>query len=131
MIKKSIRKNPKDNFDEWFKIAAYYYKKHNNLLVPANYLTEDGKKLGAWIIYIRTKYNSDNQKITKERKEMLDSIGMVWNLYDYRWQEKFNQVKKFYDEYKTIEQLPTNQAKEGIKLSNWIKFQRNIYNRRT
>ena len=30
MIKKSIRKIPKDNFDEWFKIAAYYYKKHNN-----------------------------------------------------------------------------------------------------
>lgn len=127
MTKKSIRKNPKDNFDEWFKIAAYYYKKHNNLLVPANYLTEDGKKLGEWIIYIRTKYNSDNPKITKEQKEMLDSIGMVWNLYDYRWQAKFNQVKKFYDEYGTIELLPTYQGKEGLKHLNWIKFQRNIY----
>ena len=95
--------------------------------MPANYLTEDGKKLGEWIIYIRTKYNSDNQKITKEQKEMLDSIGMVWNLYDYRWQEKFNQVKKFYDEYGTIELLPTYQGTEGLKLLNWIKFQRSIY----
>lgn len=64
------------SFDEWFPVAQKYYQKHKNLLVPLDYETKDGKKLGKWIASKRKDYA--NNLLSLEKIKALDSIGMVW-----------------------------------------------------
>lgn len=61
--------------------AREFYDLNGNLLVPCSYVCPDGYKLGQWIRSQRSarKGNSYAQ-ITPERIELLDKIGMVWDV---------------------------------------------------
>lgn len=64
-----------------YKHAHEFYKLNGNLFVPCSYVCPDGYKLGQWIRSQRSarKGNSYAQ-IIPERVEMLDKIGMVWEV---------------------------------------------------
>lgn len=127
MIEENIRNNPKDDFDTWYKIAEDYYNEHGNLLVPHNYKDKDGKQLGKWLSSIRIKYHSKTLRISHQKVDKLNQIGMVWNVLDYKWNAKYEEVKKFYAEYHDLNLLPLYKGEEGRKLLSWIKSQRSIY----
>lgn len=127
MIEENIRNNPKDDFDTWYKIAKDYYNEHGNLLVPHNYKDKDGKPLGIWLSSIRIKYNSKTLRISHQKVDKLNQIGMIWNVLDYKWNAKYEEVKKFYAEYHDLNLLPLYKGEEGQKLLSWIKSQRSIY----
>ncbi len=127
MIEENIRNNYKDTFDTWFEVAQDYYNEHGNLLVPHDYIDKDGKQLGRWLMSIRTKYNSKTARISPEKVAKLNQIGMIWNVLDYKWNEKYEEVKKFYVKYHDLNLLPLYKGEEGQKLLSWIKSQRSIY----
>ena len=67
--------------EEWNKkylAAKLYFEKYGNLEVPVLYTTTSGIKLGVWIQSQRTKYRNGN--LLQERKELLDLIGMIWEV---------------------------------------------------
>lgn len=127
MIEENIRNNPKDDFDTWYKIAKDYYNEHGNLLVPHDYKDKDGKQLGKWLSSIRIKYHSKTLRISRQKVDKLNQIGMIWNVLDYKWNAKYEEVKKFYAEYHDLNLLPLYKGEEGRKLLSWIKSQRSIY----
>ena len=127
MIEENIRNNPKDDFDTWYKIAKDYYNEHGNLLVPHDYKDKDGKQLGKWLSSIRIKYHSKTLRISRQKVDKLNQIGMIWNVLDYKWNAKYEEVKKFYTEYHDLNLLPLYKGEEGQKLLSWIKSQRSIY----
>ena len=68
------------DFAKWhlfYNLALEYYENNGNLLIPFDYIIND-KKLGSWIDLQRMKLN--NRNISAEKIEMLNKIGMVWNL---------------------------------------------------
>ena len=93
MIEENIRNNPKDDFDTWYKIAKDYYNEHGNLLVPHDYKDKDGKQLGKWLSSIRIKYHSKTLRISRQKVDKLNQIGMIWNVLDYKWNAKYEEVK--------------------------------------
>lgn len=127
MIEENIRNNPKDDFDTWYKIAKDYYNEHGNLLVPHDYKDKDGKELGRWLSSIRIKCHSKTLRISQQKVDKLNQIGMIWNVLDYKWNEKYEEVKKFYAEYHDLNLLPLYKGEEGRKLLSWVKSQRSIY----
>ena len=127
MIEENIRNNPKDDFDTWYKIAKDYYNEHGNLLVPHDYKDKDGKQLGKWLSSIRIKYHSKTLRISRQKVDKLNQIGMIWHVLDYKWTAKYEEVKKFYAEYHDLNLLPLYKGEEGQKLLSWIKSQRSIY----
>ena len=67
-----------------FSLAKKYFESNGNLLIPINYETENGIKLGRWISKQRQYYkNKDtykaNSSFTQERIERLECIGMIWS----------------------------------------------------
>ena len=56
-----------------FEVLKAYQKEHGDCLVPSKEKTSSGLALGAWVQFQR-----QNKKITKKRKQRLDSIGFVW-----------------------------------------------------
>ena len=44
--------------------------------MPSNFVTPEGKRLGAWLAYRRTKRSRG--ELEQEKIARLDAIGMVW-----------------------------------------------------
>ena len=67
----------KRNEGQWndrYRCAERYFKKHGNLKIPVTYVTEDGRLLGKWVNRQREKFK--NQTLSKERRERLIRIGL-------------------------------------------------------
>lgn len=67
-----------DLWNKKYLLAKDYYRKNNNLLIPAKYVAKDGTRLGEWIRTQRAFFK--NGMLDSGRKEKLDSIGMVWSI---------------------------------------------------
>lgn len=111
-----------------YKHAKDYYNAFNNLLVPIDYVTDDGFRLGQWInIQRRAYHNKGTNKITKEQIKLLEDIKMVWDVNSYKWQFMYELAKNYYNKnvdliipnnFKTLDGITYN--KDGYDLYSWI-----------
>ncbi|MBR4745078.1 MAG: Helicase associated domain protein [Oscillospiraceae bacterium] len=113
---------------QWFEnygIAKKYYIENGNLLIPLKYTTNSGIKIGSWIGSQRKQYK--DRKLSKDRIELLEKIGMLWSVYDEQWYENYNSAIEYYNKYGDLlvplRYITTNNKKLGV----WISFQRNSY----
>ena len=81
------------NKEKWlnnYKEAVEYYKKHGDLLVPANHTikTKDNNELNlrSWIYSQRKKYK--NGTLEEDKIKLLNQIKMVWEVDDYKKDKK-------------------------------------------
>ena len=128
-------------WEDKYNLAKIYYEYHGNLEIPQRFTTlngykfdENGIKLGKWIINQKTKYKSN--KLSKEKIELLNSIGMRFegNLNEIKWMKNFNLAKAYYEHHGNLEipiKFKTKNGYEfdenGIALGNWINNQRKAY----
>ena len=112
-------------FDKWFKLAVKYYEEYENLLVPQDYVTKDNFKIGQWISIQRGAYKTG--KLTTEQIEKLESIGMVWDAFDYQWNEAYDRALRYYNEYENLLVPQDYVTKDNFKLGQWISTQRTAY----
>ena len=108
-------------WNEMYKLATDYFKKYGNLLVPKDYVTENGTALNVWISNNRTFYV--NKRLSKERIEKLEKIGMVWNTFNDKWNIMFKIAEKYYLEHGNLLTQDTGDK----KLDSWIIRQRKLY----
>lgn len=135
---------------EHYKYAVEYYNKHHDLKIPASYevTTSQNKtlKLGWWIFYQRKAYKGDKSPLSTEQINLLNKIGMVWQIYD---KEKINDTEKikekemktwlkYYKEllmyYKkhgnvlmNIDYKVIDENGETLELGNWLTIQQFKY----
>ncbi len=83
-------------WNEYYELAAEYYRKHDNLLVPLRYKTIDDKKLGSWISHQRISFKSG--KLSEDRIKMLEQIGMAWDGMSATWDSMYKLAKQYYEE---------------------------------
>ncbi len=129
-----MKKTRNDLWNEKYKIAKKYYEAKGNLKVPRRYII-DGVKLGDWISKQRD-FKKKN-KLSKEREEKLNNIGMVWQIYDKsknnndfsfylkerkQWDENYKIAKEYFKNHKNLI-IPDN-----LKIAKWLKKQRFLYN---
>jgi len=75
----TMEDSPEEQWSERYRQAEKYYQMHGNLFVQTNNLTEDGFKLGIWIDTQRKWLRANRKSLTKERRQLLDEIGMIWD----------------------------------------------------
>ena len=63
-------------WEEGFQKLADYFKKNNNVDVPASYITDDGYYLGPWVRNRRKEYSKNT--LSKERIDRLNEFGFIW-----------------------------------------------------
>ena len=78
------------NYNDWnenYALAQDYYEHHGNLEIPAKFKTmngyeydENGISLGTWLATQRQSYKK--AKLSPERINLLESIGMNWFVYN-------------------------------------------------
>lgn len=113
-----------------YDVAAAYYHEHGNLNVPSEYVTPDGVLLGKWVARQRYAYlNPDrsSDRVTPERKALLDKLGMVWEKYD-PWQERYDLALAYKTEHGDLEIPSVYKTADGVWLGSWVNRQRQALN---
>jgi helicase domain protein len=116
-----------DSWEIGFAHAKQYYSENKNLKISANYICPDGYNLGSWIVNQRAIFNKPTKysRISEEQKTRLESIGMVWNAFDIKFNSALEDCKAFYSEYGHL-CIPSDMIgeKSGVRLKNWVADQR-------
>ncbi len=113
-------------WERFYEAARIYQETYGNLLVPKGYETADGLKLGAWIMNQRQSYANFgiSKRMTPERIEKLNDIGMVWSTVSYQWEENYAQAAKYYAEHGNLEVPAAYETADGFRLGAWLQQQR-------
>lgn len=114
-------------WDEYFDLASKYYSEHGNLLVPLRYKTIDDKKLGSWISSQRINYKSG--KLSADRIEMLEQIGMVWDGMSTAWDLMYRIAKQYFEENHNLSISSTTFTYQNASLGSWVVTQRKNYSK--
>ncbi len=124
---------PKYQWEMYYQAAEWYYQEHGNLNVPASYVTQDGIKLGTWVIRQRRMKREAREKASgeswaKEQISRLEAIGMIWEAKrDNAWERAYCQAKIYREEHGSLDIPASYVTKEGIHLGKWIRRQQEAY----
>lgn len=121
---------PRRAWDDWFQDAERYHADHGDLMVPQDYCTEDGHRLGLWIYQQRDLYmdRRPNQTLRPDRVARLESIGMVWEPEKQKaeaWESMYGWIADYWRDNGKLPLWPRGQkAPDGRSMSGWIASQR-------
>lgn len=99
-----------------YEAACRFAREHGHLNVPEDHTTPGGANLANWLQSQRTRHNQG--KLSSDRKESLDKIGMVWDPILHRWTGRYLEVKALYDHRGSVLRLPVN-SPEAV----WLDIQ--------
>lgn len=110
------------SWQKHFDAANEYSKKYGNLNIPAQYVTENGLKLGTWIANLRTarKNGFDSKYLTNQRIKALDELGMIWEVSDYLWQRYYGACLTYYGINGDLDIPSRYVTGDGLKLGSWL-----------
>lgn len=111
------------SWENGFEHAAAYYEQFGHLNVPSRYVCEDGYRLGSWIHNMRAmeKGIAHGAALSSERKQKLESIGMVWSYVDYAFERGYAAAARYHvrNGHLKIPSLYTDE--DGFKLGAWLR----------
>lgn len=108
-------------WDEMFGKLIRYREETGDCNVPARW--PDDPQLGAWVPNQRIAYRHD--KLSSERIQRLEEIGLVWDRNEARWEENFKKLL-VYREEKGDCNVPRPWP-DDPPLARWVNYQRNAY----
>lgn len=118
------------NWEEYYQAAVDYREAFGDLLVPQHYVTNDGKCLGSWVQTQRNIRNgSKGGFLTEDQIIRLERIGMVWDIFESRWQQNFSAAKIFDQTNRHLYVPADYRAEDGLARGAWINNQRSLYRR--
>jgi superfamily II DNA or RNA helicase len=98
--------------------ARAYRQSHGHLVVPREHVTESGFKLGTWISNRRADFKAG--RLAVERKSVLDSLDMVWLVFDRMWQQGFEQACAYRQANNHLRVPDDHITSSGFKLGIWV-----------
>jgi len=114
---------------ERYKALERYTRQHGNPHVPRMY---SDRRLAKWVWIQRHrkagdyKINGKLDLMSAEQTALLNKLGFRWELSDYRWDERLNEVKAFKEKHG---RYPVSFARDGRDLAGWVSRQRQKHSR--
>lgn len=110
--------------------AAQFYKENGHLMPETTYVCADGYPLGTWIRRMRQLKNgtANTGRLTAQRIEKLEKIGMMWGIYDDSWIKGYTRAKKYFEEHGNLNVPVRMKTEDGYALGVWISNQRRARN---
>ena len=108
-----------------FEVAKKYHDTYGNLMVARKYVDPDGYPLGQWILKIRQQ--KLNGRLKEERIAQLDEIGMVWSVFDAKWEKAYALAAAYYEENGNLNIPRSYVTAAGERLGQWVASQQWAY----
>lgn len=118
------------SWEKYYEAAKRYYEMNGNLQPKALYVDDNGVDLGRWLAQIRMfrKNGIRSRFLSDERIKALDDIGMVWDVFDYIWEEYYSAAVKYHREHGDLNVPARYVDSDGIKLGQWLNNLRSARN---
>lgn len=98
---------------------------HGDLLVPRNYTTSDGFRLGVWVNHQRMARKGRRAgHLGSEQIQALDSLGFIWDCQKYQWSEDFKHLNQYRAEHGDVNVPQAYTTSDGFKFGFWVGSQR-------
>lgn len=104
---------------------AEYRKCFRTANAPADYVTDDGFKLGLWLSVQRKSYRKGT--LDERKRARLEALGLEWNVFQKKWQTGYEHAAAFAKAYGHLNVKHQYIAEDGFKLGVWISSQRERY----
>ncbi len=118
-----------ESFEIGYAYAEEYYKRNGNLDIPAEYVADDGYKLGHWYRHVRAA-NRD-KRLTDGERERLHAIGFEEQSVLVRvWMGYYEKAKAYYESHGDLNINANYETEDGTKLGVWISGQRYAYSKK-
>ena len=108
-------------WEKSFGLAREYSKQNGSLKCPADCIV-NGVNIGRWIVRQQNAYKSG--KLSPEKIQLLESIGLTWPSRNKTWEENFALAKEYFLAHGNLEIPPSYIASNGVWLGRWISRQR-------
>ncbi len=119
-------KNKKDpsifdiKWNEKYRILVDFKKKYGHCNVPDKTIYK-GCELGRWVIRQRVR----KHKLSPERITKLNSIGFIWNIYEFLWIKSFGELKDYKAKFGHCD---VSKGHKGyLSLAHWVINQRKYF----
>ena len=110
-------------WEKYYNALCKYRYDNGNIDIKANYVTEDGIELGAWISNLRTAKNNRRRGyyLTDEHIAMLNKLGMIWDKIDFQWEKNYQACVEYYEKYRNLDIPASYVTSEGLRIGTWIR----------
>lgn len=110
-------------WEKYYDALCKYRYDNGNIDIKANYVTEDGIELGAWISNLRTAKNNRRRGyyLTDERISMLNKLGMIWDKIDFQWEKNYQACVEYYEKHRNLDIPAGYTTAEGLRVGAWIR----------
>ena len=108
-----------------FEVAKKYHDTYGNLMVARKYVDPDGYPLGQWIL--KTRQQKLNGRLKEERISQLDELGMVWSVFDAKWEKAYALAAVYYEENGNLNIPRSYVTAAGERLGQWVASQQWAY----
>jgi superfamily II DNA or RNA helicase len=114
------------NESQWISSFEYlerYVAEFRNAYPDYYYKTNDGFKLGVWVTTQRVKYK--NNSLRRDRILKFEALpGWTWDALEARWNNIFEYLVKYVDEFGDANPDYKYKTRESFKLGVWVSRQR-------
>ena len=108
-----------------FEAAKKYHDTYGDLLVAGKYVDPEGYPLGQWIL--KTRQQKLNGCLKEERIAQMDEIGMVWSIFDAKWEKAYALAVAYYEENGNLNIPRSYVTAAGERLGVWLANQQWSY----
>ena len=107
---------------QWYMRILRFESENGHGKVPWKYRDSNNFPLGRWVIVQKQQFRRG--KLSKNRQLLLSRVsGWEWEVYDSKWMEHLNQLKKFILREGHCK-VPKNHLEDGYLLRNWCAHQK-------
>jgi hypothetical protein len=108
-------------WEQRFSYLETFIEQEGHALVPVDYKTEDGYKLGGWVSDQRTK----KDQLTLEQIKQLELLeGWAWDVLEFKWEEGLSYLKKYVQQEGHARVSQNFETECGYSLGQWVSVQR-------
>lgn len=116
-----LQDNLNSAWEVYYAAARQWYEATGHLKVPKGYVTPSGLTLGSWIQTQRKVHGGRKAgSLNPERIHLLEKIGMIWTVSDYKWDEAARELQKYYDKYGNLDIKARYVTEDGWALGKWV-----------
>ena len=107
-------------WEEGFTRLQTYRESNNDCRVPHRFKTENGHRLGSWVISQRACQDG----LSPERRRRLDELGFVWDVRELQWEEGFAHLRAYRESNSDCQVPHSFKTGDGYRLGQWVGVQR-------
>lgn len=116
-----LQDNLNSAWEVYYAAARQWYEATGHLKVPKGYVTPSGLTLGSWIQTQRKVHGGRKAgSLNPERIHLLEKIGMIWTVSDYKWDEAVRELQKYHDKYGNLDIKARYVTEGGWALGKWV-----------